>query len=134
VSRTHRAVSPAQTRQAILRQIRTAIQPAQGGSADPSAERTRLAYVCESLRRLSISVEETACAWEGRGYWTKADRFRREWAWVGPALGEFEAAAQETSPARADPAMARLLVRLIQLGVARPGPDRPPSPDRAQSG
>jgi hypothetical protein len=92
-----------------------------------------LACVCESLRRLSSSVEETAHAWEERGYWTKADSFRREWAWVGPTLREFEAAGEVADPAGADPCMARLLVRLIQLGVARPSGGSPQSPDRPRT-
>jgi hypothetical protein len=35
------------------------------------------------LRELEHSTEQTAQAWERRGYWVKVDQFRREWAWVG---------------------------------------------------
>ena len=86
--------------------------------------------IWDSLRRLSNSVEETAHAWEERGYWTKADSFRREWAWLEPTLGEFESAMEQERPAGTDLCTARLLVRLIQLGVARPGGVSSPSRGR----
>ncbi len=40
-----------------------------------------LAFLMLTLREISASVERTAEAWEDRGYWVKADRFRREWSW-----------------------------------------------------
>jgi hypothetical protein len=100
--------------------LRGAIQPVHAGGAGAPSERARLSYVCQALRSLAISVEETAHAWEERGYWTKADGFRREWSWVEPTLGEFEAAEDAANRDLADASIARLLVRLIQLGVEIP--------------
>jgi len=40
------------------------------------------AFVALSLNAISSTVDQTASAWEKRGYWVKADRFRMEWSWV----------------------------------------------------
>jgi hypothetical protein len=45
-----------------------------------------MAFATLALQEVSRSVEETASAWEKRGYWLKADRFRAEWRWVDPAV------------------------------------------------
>jgi len=42
-----------------------------------------LAFISLSLEFVDETVERSASAWEKRGYWIKADRFRREWVWVG---------------------------------------------------
>lgn len=122
MSRVIRPRSPAQTRQACLRQIRRALQPTPVAQAGPPSERERLLVLCDLLRLTAASVEETAAAWEQRDYWAKADRLRREWAWMDPIREGLQAALAAEAPGAADPLLADLLVRLIQLGV-QPAPD-----------
>lgn len=43
--------------------------------------RDLVAFVVLTLRAIAETVQETTAAWEKRGYWVKADRFRLEWAW-----------------------------------------------------
>lgn len=38
-----------------------------------------------ALREIAATIETSAAAWEKRDYFVKADRFRREWEWAGPA-------------------------------------------------
>jgi hypothetical protein len=45
------------------------------------------AYLALALKAIDQTVEVSVTAWEKRGYWLKADRFRMEWAWAG-RLGE----------------------------------------------
>ena len=47
-------------------------------------EKTRdlLAYITLSLKRIGETIDESVGAWEKRGYWVKADRYRMEWAWA----------------------------------------------------
>ena len=45
------------------------------------------AYLVLALQAIDQSVDVSVTAWEKRGYWLKADRFRMEWAWAG-RLGE----------------------------------------------
>lgn len=39
------------------------------------------AYIVLALAAISDTIEVSVSAWEKRGYWVKADRFRLEWQW-----------------------------------------------------
>ena len=40
------------------------------------------AFLSFTLSAIYSSIEPTVQAWEKRGYWVKADRFRYEWQWA----------------------------------------------------
>ena len=40
------------------------------------------AYIALALLEISNTVESSVGAWEKKGYWVKADRFRMEWIWT----------------------------------------------------
>lgn len=44
--------------------------------------RDLLAYIALSLISISETIDESVAAWEKRGYWVKADRYRMEWSWA----------------------------------------------------
>ena len=39
------------------------------------------AYICLALLAIHETVDQSVTAWEKRGYWLKADRFRLQWEW-----------------------------------------------------
>lgn len=39
------------------------------------------AFIGLALRELYSTIDTSVAAWEKRGYWVKADRFRMEWEW-----------------------------------------------------
>ena len=41
------------------------------------------AYVILALEEIAANIDTSVEAWEKRGYWVKADRFRLEWEWAG---------------------------------------------------
>ena len=41
------------------------------------------AYVVLALEEIAGNIDASVAAWEKRGYWVKADRFRLEWEWAG---------------------------------------------------
>jgi hypothetical protein len=41
------------------------------------------AFFALALRAISETIDVSVAAWEKRGYWVKADRFRMEWLWSG---------------------------------------------------
>jgi|UPI00078127AF hypothetical protein len=43
--------------------------------------RDLIAYILMSLDRIFETVDISVEAWEKRGYWIKADRFRMDWDW-----------------------------------------------------
>ena len=47
------------------------------------ASRDLAAYIALALIEIDETVETSVGAWEKKGYWVKADRFRMDWAWAG---------------------------------------------------
>ncbi len=41
-----------------------------------------VAFIILTLREISAGIDPSVDAWEKRGYWVKADRFRMEWQWT----------------------------------------------------
>jgi hypothetical protein len=41
------------------------------------------AFIAIALKSISEGIDVSVAAWEKRGYWVKADRFRMEWLWTG---------------------------------------------------
>jgi len=47
-------------------------------------EKTRdlAAYIALALEAIHETIDRSVGAWEKRGYWVKADRFRMQWVWA----------------------------------------------------
>ena len=41
------------------------------------------AFIALALENISEGIDISVAAWEKRGYWVKADRFRMDWLWTG---------------------------------------------------
>jgi hypothetical protein len=41
------------------------------------------AFIALALKTISEGIDISVLAWEKRGYWVKADRFRMDWMWTG---------------------------------------------------
>ena len=49
----------------------------------PGAEaRDLAAFIALALEVIARTIEASVGAWEKRGYWVKADRFRMDWSWA----------------------------------------------------
>lgn len=74
--------SAGKERNRLARLVVTAIR--QLGQQSDIDERTRdlAAFVGLALGELHDTVDPTVEAWEKRGYWLKADRYRLEWMWA----------------------------------------------------
>lgn len=118
--RVVRSQSPARLRQACLRNIRAAIQRSGTPPASWDDETGRLAYVVDQLSLIAGSIEETAVAWENRGYWARADTFRRQWDWVESSRQGLQVSLDSRLAVDGNPILGTLLVRLIQLGIPLP--------------
>ncbi|MDZ4158612.1 MAG: hypothetical protein U1B80_02380 [Anaerolineaceae bacterium] len=40
------------------------------------------AFIALALNMIHATIDQSVNAWEKRGYWVKADRFRMEWEWT----------------------------------------------------
>jgi len=60
---------------------------------EPNAEtRDIAAYVVLALEEINKNIDVSVEAWEKRGYWVKADRFRLDWEWSGKLGKEMQKA------------------------------------------
>ncbi len=62
----------------------------------PGAEsRDLAAYIALALRAIADTIDVSVVAWEKRGYWVKADRFRMDWSWAGQLAEKMRAALSD---------------------------------------
>ncbi len=71
------------------------------------------------LRAINDSIETTVAAWEKRDYFLKADRFRLEWEWTGPAAKRLEALIREGRWAALPRELAELAPRFADIRIAK---------------
>lgn len=61
--------------------------------ADVTPEAKDLAaFIAIALKSISEGIDVSVAAWEKRGYWVKADRFRMEWLWTGQVADKMKTA------------------------------------------
>jgi hypothetical protein len=72
--------------------------------------RDLLAYIALSLQRIGETIDASVAAWEKRGYWVKADRYRMEWAWASRIGQEMQQAIDKENWAD----IARLIGQVTQ--------------------
>lgn len=68
--------------------------------------RDLLAYMVLALETIAAGIDESVEAWEKRGYWVKADRFRLEWEWAGQTAQKLRQALQANDWAAIPPLVA----------------------------
>lgn len=45
--------------------------------------RDMVAFIILALKEIAAGIDKSVAAWEKRGYWVKADKYRMEWLWAG---------------------------------------------------
>ncbi|MBN2555978.1 MAG: hypothetical protein JXA97_08575 [Anaerolineales bacterium] len=96
MSRVIKPESAASMRNRLLRQVASVLHE---GSSDQLSEQDlqdMVAFIVLALRQIIISIDQTTAAWEKRGYWLKADRFRMDWNWISLASQKLEAILEES--------------------------------------
>lgn len=83
--------------------------------------RDMAAFLALTLDNIQHLVNTTCAAWERKGFWLKADKFRREWAWAGQYRDRlYQALEQEDWEA-----LATLAAQLFGRVSTVPLPKRP---------
>lgn len=111
--------SPGAQRQRIRRTIAEALRRLMEKDGFDDEARDLAALIVISLRALSDGVDRSAGAWEKRGYYIKADRFRREWEWVDTMADELTALIQNAEWVRLPVVLARLAPRFADIKIRR---------------
>ena len=50
------------------------------------------AFITLALKSISAGIDISVAAWEKRGYWVKADKFRMEWMWTESSADKMKTA------------------------------------------
>lgn len=85
MSRVINTASPGKRRNHARRTIAEILRHLMLKNKLDSETKDMTAAMVFSLREIADTIETTTEAWEKRDYYLKADRFRLEWEWVGPA-------------------------------------------------
>lgn len=73
--------SPGKRRNAQMRTVAEILRHLGQKTRIDDSSKDMVAAVIFSLRAIEATVEESAVAWEKRGYWKKADDFQQKWWW-----------------------------------------------------
>jgi hypothetical protein len=83
LSRVYNPDSAGKERNTLTRGIVLALRNLMKQQEMDDTTRDLAAYVALSLAEVNETIEVSVSAWEKRGYWVKADKFRLEWEWTG---------------------------------------------------
>jgi hypothetical protein len=75
--------SAGKDRTRLSKSIVLAIRELARQQAPGPESRDMAAFIALALQTISEGIDASVAAWEKRGYWVKADRFRMEWMWAG---------------------------------------------------
>jgi hypothetical protein len=76
------------------------------------------AFIVLALRTIADGIDGSVSAWEKRGYWVKADRFRMEWAWASPLSTKLETAVTSDDWSSVATLAAQVAARVSRVQVA----------------
>jgi hypothetical protein len=86
---------------------------------EPGLEsRDLAAFIALALKIISETIDVSVAAWEKRGYWVKADKFRMEWAWSGMAAEKMRIALMNDDWAAVALAAAQVAQKFNKVNVA----------------
>lgn len=51
-----------------------------------------IAFVILAIEEIADGIEKSVVAWENRGYWVKADKYRMDWRWAEPLAAKLRTA------------------------------------------
>jgi len=110
---------PGTQRQRLRRTIAEALHHLMRKEHPDEEARDLVALIVFSLRELSAGVHRSAEAWEKRGYFMKADRFRRDWEWADPTADQLEALLRAGDWSRLSANLAALAARFSDIRITR---------------
>ena len=119
MSRIINAESVGLERSQLVRAIIVALRELAQLTTFGSEARDLAAFIVVALGTISKGVDASAIAWEKRGYWVKADRFRMEWAWAEPLASKLRSAVEAGDRSAVATLMLKLAEKFKDVRVAR---------------
>ena len=89
-----------------------------GQQSGPGVEsRDMAAFISLALASIAGTIDISVAAWEKRGYWVKADKFRMDWAWAGQLANKMGVSVMSEDWAEVAQLAARTAQRLNKITV-----------------
>jgi predicted nucleotidyltransferase len=86
---------------------------------EPGPEsRDLAAFIALALQTISEGIDISVAAWEKRGYWVKADKFRMEWMWTGATAGKIKKALLEDDWASIAMLLPQVAMKLHKIEIS----------------
>jgi hypothetical protein len=76
------------------------------------------AFIVMALQTIAEGIDESVAAWEKRGYWVKADRFRMEWLWTGQTADKMKVALFTNDWGTIAMLMSQIAMKLNKIQIA----------------
>jgi hypothetical protein len=76
------------------------------------------AFIVLALERIAGTIDVSVAAWEKRGYWVKADKFRMEWVWAGQLARKMRDGLRKEDWGDIAQAAAQVAQKLSKISVA----------------
>ncbi|HSM26160.1 MAG TPA: hypothetical protein VK856_14945 [Anaerolineaceae bacterium] len=87
--------SSGKERTKLTKSVVKAIRQLMAQSQPDQLTKDLAAFIALGLGEIFLTVDTSVEAWEKRGYWVKADRFRIEWEWTQQFSQQMKAAVLE---------------------------------------
>src|SRR5512136_1362260 len=84
--------SAGKRRSTLVKGVALALRELSRQRSTGTEARDLAAFIALALREIAAGIDPSVAAWEKRGYWVKADRFRMEWAWSAPIAAKLQTA------------------------------------------
>jgi len=75
--------TPGKEREQLSKAIVITIRTFMRQGAPDQETKDMVAFVILALKEISTGIDQSVAAWEKRGYWVKADKYRLDWQWAG---------------------------------------------------
>lgn len=83
MSRVIKTESAGRDRNRMVKAVAVALRELMQQTEPDAHSQDLAAFITLALREIHATIDPSVAAWEQRGYWVKADRFRMEWEWTG---------------------------------------------------
>ena len=84
MTRIIKTSTPGKERAQLSKAIVVTIREFMRQSEPDNDTKDMIAFIILALREITSGIDKSVAAWEKRGYWVKADKYRMDWAWVLP--------------------------------------------------
>lgn len=77
-----------------------------------------IAFIILALQEIFDGIEQSVIAWEKRGYWVKADKYRLDWLWTGKIAGDLQLAFENKDREKTVDILLEIMAQFSNLKVS----------------